>query len=103
MIKAIKKLVKKGDYRFTIHGFERCIERDIEPNDVEYAIMSGEVIEDYQEDKYGHSILIYGETEKGRIIHVQCSVDPVWIITAYDPRLRPDEWESDFKRRILKK
>ena len=60
-------------------------------------------IEDYPEDKYGHSILIYGKTEKGRIIHVQCSVDPVWIITAYDPRLRPDEWESDFKRRILKK
>ena len=103
MIKAIKKRFEKGDYRFTIHGFERCVERSIEPNDIEYAIMSGEIIEDYPDDKYGHSILIYGETKKGRVIHVQCSIDPVWIITAYDPTLSPDEWESDFKRRIIKK
>lgn len=60
------------------------------------------ICQDYPDDKYGHSSLICGETEKGRIIHVQCSVDPVWIITAYDPTLNPDAWESDFKRRIKK-
>jgi hypothetical protein len=100
MIKVIKELVGKGEYRFTLHGFERCIERDIEANDIKDAIMSGESIEDYPEDKYGPSMLICGKTKKGRIIHVQCSVDPVWIITAYDPSRRSDEWESDFKRRI---
>jgi hypothetical protein len=35
-------------------------------------------------------------------LHVHCSIDPVWIITAYDPRLNPDEWDPEFKRRIKK-
>ena len=61
--------------------------------------MSGEIIEDYPEDKYGPSCLIYGITREGRILHVQCSIEPVWIITAYDPTLSPEEWEKDFKRR----
>ena len=102
MIERIKKQVEAENYRFTIHGFERCVERYISPNEVKYAMLSGEVIEDYPKDKYGPSCLIYGVTKEGRILHVQCSIDPVWVITAYDPTLNPDEWETDFKRRIKK-
>ena len=102
MIEVIKEQVEAGNYRFTIHGFERCVERNISPNDIKYVILSGEFIEDYPKDKYGPSCLIYGVTEEGRILHVQCSIDPVWIITAYDPTLNPEEWERDFKRRIKK-
>jgi len=65
-------------------------------------MLSGEVIEGYPKDKYGPSCLIYGVTKEGRILHVQCSIDPVWVITAYDPALNPDEWGVDFKRRIKK-
>ena len=102
MIERIKKQIETEDYRFTIHALERCVEGRISPNEVKYAMLSGEVIEDYPEDKYGPSCLIYGVTKAGRILHVQCSLDPVWVITAYDPTLNPDEWESDFKRRIKK-
>ena len=102
MIEKIKNQVEAGNYRFTIHGLERCVERNISPNEVKYAMLSGEVIEDYPEDKYGPSCLIYGVTKEGRILHVQCSIDPFWVITAYDPTLNPDEWEADFKRRIKK-
>jgi len=102
MIKRIKKQVKAGNYRFTVHGFERCVERHISPNEVKRAILSGESIEDYPEDKYGPSCLIYGVTKDGGVLHVHCSIDPVWIITAYDPTLNPDEWDSDFKGRIKK-
>ena len=102
MIEKIKEQVEAENYRFTIHSLERCVERHISPNEVKYAMLSGEVIEDYQEDKYGPSCLIYGVTKEGRILHVQCSIDPVWVITAYDPTLNPDEWEADFKRRIKK-
>jgi len=28
----IRKRVKSGEYRFTIHAFERCIERNISPS-----------------------------------------------------------------------
>jgi len=27
----------------------------------------------------------------GKVLHIQCSLDPVWIITAYDPGLSPEK------------
>ncbi len=62
-------------------------------------ILFGQIIESYPEDKYGPSCLIYGTTETGKILHVQCSIEPVWIITVYDPTLKPEEWNAGFKRR----
>jgi hypothetical protein len=41
MIEVIKEQVEAGNYRFTIHGFERCVERNISPNDIKYVILSG--------------------------------------------------------------
>ena len=102
MIEMIKEQVERENYRFTVHGFERCVERNISPKEVKYAIMLGEIIEEYPKDKYGPSCLIYGVNEEGRILHVQCSIDPVWIIMVYDPTLNFEEWDKDFKSRLLK-
>jgi hypothetical protein len=99
LIEGIRKQVKADNYRFTIHAFERCVERNISPTQVKSVILSGEIIEDYPDDKYGPSCLIYGVNGDGKILHVQCSIEPVWIITAYDPTLNPEEWERDYKRR----
>jgi hypothetical protein len=99
MIEEVRKKVKTGDYRLTVHALERCVEREIWPDELKEVIISGEIIESYPQDKYGPSCLIWGMTEKGRILHVQCSLNPVWIITAYDPTLNSEEWDADFKRR----
>lgn len=99
MIEKIQKRVKAGNYRFTIHAFERCVERGISPEQVKSAILSGEIIEDYPDDKYGPSCLIYGVTRERKILHVQCSMEPVWIVTSYDPTLHPEEWDREYKRR----
>jgi len=61
--------------------------------------MHGEIIEEYPEDKYRPSCLILGKAMNEKKLHVHCSIDPVWIITAYDPALNPDEWDSEFKKR----
>ena len=53
MIDTIQKQVKSTNYRYTIHGFERCVEREISPNEIEGVILSGEMIENYTDDKYG--------------------------------------------------
>jgi hypothetical protein len=98
----IRKRVAVGKYRFTLHALERCIERNISPDEVRTCVLTGEIIENYPQDKYGPSCLICGISEKGKNLHVQCSLDPVWIITAYDPRLSPEEWEIDFKTRRKK-
>jgi hypothetical protein len=67
------------------------IKRSIDRFEVEQAILSGEIIEEYPEDKYSPSCLIYGKTEDGRNLHVQISLPPsVVVITTYEPD--PREW-----------
>jgi hypothetical protein len=69
-----------------------------QPNEVREAILNGEIIENYPKDKFGHSCLIFGKSNQ-KILHVQCSVNPVWIITAYDPTSMADKWEVGYKKR----
>jgi hypothetical protein len=103
MIESIKAKVESGKYYFTFHALERCVERSISPQEIAQAIFTGEIIEYYPEDKYGASCLIWGYTEKGRILHVQSSVEPVWVITSYDPTLTPEDWEDNYRKRKSKK
>ncbi len=87
----IQYKVKESDYRFSDHAITRMIERAIERSEVEEAILSGEVIEEYPEDKYSPSCLIYGKTKAGKDLHVHVSLPPrVVVITVYVPE--PDEW-----------
>jgi len=51
MIKDIMNRVEIGDYRFTIHAFEPFVERNISPEEIKEIILSGEIIENYPEDK----------------------------------------------------
>jgi hypothetical protein len=70
MLDGIKRKVAIGDYRLTLHAFERCVERNVSPDELKDVILSEEIIESYPEDKYGPSCLIYGTTETGKILHV---------------------------------
>ena len=101
-IRLIRNKIENREYRFTFHGFERCAEKRISPEEVKSVIIVGRIIEEYPADKYGPSCLICGIIEEGKILHVQCSIDPVWVITAYDPTLSPDEWDETFTRRRMK-
>jgi hypothetical protein len=58
-----------------------------------------EIIEEYPEDKYWLSYLIYGTTAEGRPLHVQCSHPSrllVKVVTLYEPD--PARW-IDFRER----
>lgn len=94
----IQDKIRKGQYYWRQHAIERSIERQVAEEEVAEVILSGEIIEEYSEDKYGPSCLIFGRTRTGRPIHVQCSLPPsVWIITLYEPN--PDEWINFRKRK----
>jgi hypothetical protein len=99
MIEQIQRCFHFGHYRFTLHALERCLERDISPEKIHQVVISGTVIEDYPKDKYGPTCLIAGKTKEGQVLHVQCSIEPVWVITAYDPALQPTEWEAGYLKR----
>jgi hypothetical protein len=74
------------------------IKRAIVRREVEEAILSGEIIEEYPDDKYSPSCLILGRTRQERMLHVQASLPPsVVIITTYEPD--PAEWIDGKVRR----
>lgn len=94
----LKQAFQDKDYILTDHASDRAIKRDIDDFEIEEAILTGEVIEDYPDDKYGPSCLILGKTEAGRSLHVQVSYPPgVKVITVYEPSL--ESWQDDLKTR----
>ncbi|MDL2122032.1 MAG: DUF4258 domain-containing protein [Deltaproteobacteria bacterium] len=70
----IKEQVEKGNYQLKLHAVERASIRGIDPLEVKEALLNGEIIEDYPEDKRGHSCLVCGKTRIGRDIHVLCAM-----------------------------
>lgn len=96
-LRGIQVKIKAKDYRFSEHAVKRMIERSIDRLEVEEVILGGEVIEEYLDDKYSPSCLIFGKTKRRRPIHVQVSLSPkVVIITTYEPDA--NEW-IDYKIR----
>lgn len=70
MIDDIRRKVSHGKVEFTRHAVDRMLLREIAVIEVREAIASGEIIEDYPEDKYGSSCLIFGMTQRRRPLHV---------------------------------
>lgn len=97
----IRKAVTEGKYRYTVHGAKQRIARRISRREIEQAIKSGEIIEDYPEHHYGPACLLLGKTTRGKNLHILCSLQEVVdIITVYEPDLI--EWEEDLKYRRKK-
>lgn len=93
LIEEIRQKFRTSQYEYSLHAVDQSIRRRITRREVEEAVASGEVIEDYPSDKYGPSCLILGSTAAGRHLHVQCThpiAERVKIITLYEPD--PVEW-----------
>jgi hypothetical protein len=93
MIEAIRQKVSEGRFEFTQHAVDRSIVRRISAEELRQAIATGEIIEDYPDDRYGPSCLILGYTQEGRRLHIHCSYgrrELIKIITVYQPD--PSQW-----------
>ena len=87
LIDEIRKSVAAERFEFSKHAVDQSILRRISVQELREAIARGEVIEDYPEDKYGPSCLIFGRTAAGRPLHVQCSCpwrSLVKVVTTYE-------------------
>ena len=82
------------------HALERMAEREIRRADVLEVLRSGELIEEYPEDRPFPSGLFFGRTGT-RPIHVVVALDGAreraFVITVYEPDL--EHFEPDFKTR----
>ena len=100
ILEFIRFCIKNRRILWTYHVNIRLKERFIPREAVLNSVDTYEIIEEYPEDKYLPSYLIYAEY-KGEIIHIQIAADfennNVRIVTAYRPTL--NIWEQDFKSR----
>lgn len=84
---------------FTAHALDEMNSENviITVAEVMQAVTEGEVIEDYPEDRRGHSCLMFHQND--RPLHVVCAPKAHYpaIITAYRPD--PQKWENDLKTR----
>ncbi len=96
----IKSCIQLRKIRWTYHVNMRLKGRFISREAVLSSLEKYEIIEEYPEDKYLPSVLIY-TTFQGEIFHIQIATDYennyITIVTAYRPD--PFKWEKDFKTR----
>lgn len=84
--RCLKRLKFSGHAKDEMLGEEYGV---ISPREVRQALQSGEIIEDYPEDRPYVSCLVYGRTRQGRPLHVVCAPVPeeetLIVITVYEP------------------
>jgi hypothetical protein len=100
ILEFIKSCVRQQKIIWTYHVNMRLQERHIPREAILSSVDSYEIIEQYLQDKYLPSYLIYA-TYKRQIIHIHIATDRqnenIRMITAYKPTL--DKWKEDFKTR----
>lgn len=99
MIDEIRKKINNNLFEFSIHALDQSIIRHISIQDFREAILDGEIIEYYPNDKYGPSCLILGFTKSNKPLHIQSTYPErqlIKIITLYEPDTK--QW-IDFKER----
>ena len=99
-LKFIKRCVVGGKLLWTYHVNMRMDNRHISRQTIIESVESYEIIEEYPDDKYLPSYLVYALHEKA-VVHILFGVDVynenVRIITAYHPA--KEQWNGDLKRR----
>ena len=94
----LRKIFDSERYYYTVHAQEQMALRHVRDLEIREAILGNraEIIEQYPEDKYSPSCLIYGVTLEERILHVQVNSQGV-VITVYEPDMK--RWLEDKKTR----
>ena len=100
-IKRIIQLSSEEKLRWTDHILKKLLQRGISTTEVQEAISSSRIIEEYPGDYPYPSCLVLGLTINKRTLHVVCAINDndteLWLITTYVPE--KDKWNEDFSKR----
>ncbi len=100
ILEFIKSCVKRGKILWTYHVNMRLKDRSISREAVLSSVDSYEIIEQYLEERYLKSCLVYAKYQD-EVIHIVVAADEenenVRIITTYKPAL--DKWDEGLKKR----
>ena len=95
----IRLQVRRGSYELTSHAEEERQADKISIEEVEQALLSGTILEDYPDDQRGPSCLVLGYGREGYPIHLVCGQTPLKrlrIVTVYLPT--PPKWLGPMTR-----
>lgn len=88
----LERAVREHQLKISLHAAEEALFEEITRLEIQSALLTAELLEDYPDWWLGPSCLIHGVTESGRSLHLVVSYTglPVTIITVYEPR--PPKW-----------
>ncbi len=94
----IRQRIRLGEYFFSKHGDQERQNDNLTISEVKEALLSGRILEQYQDTGRGESCLVAGFTEEGKPIHIVCGERGGWlvIITVYIPR--PPKFKTPYER-----
>lgn len=98
-IDELRKLNTPEHYAVTEHAKIRLYERGIRLDDIICCVASGEIIEQYENDRPLQSCLVLGISLGKKYLHTVVSHDDefIYLITAYFPDEK--QWQDDYKKR----
>jgi len=94
----VHERVRKGTYYLSKHGNDERQKDALSLSEVEESLLSGRILEQYEDTGRGISCLVAGYSNSGKPIHVVCGKRGDWlvIITVYVPM--PPKFKSPFER-----
>lgn len=98
-IEEIRQLIRQGRYEVSLHAQQERLEDDLDIDEIEAALLQGEIVEEYLNDPRGSSCLV-GGLAGAKPIHVvlgwatrkQQDERTLRVITVYIPR--PPKWKD---------
>jgi len=94
----IIKKIKSDEYYFSRHGDQERQNDNLTIIEIEEALISGRILEQYKDKRRGESCLVVGFTNEGKPIHIVCGKreTQLVIITVYIPS--PPKFKNPYER-----
>ena len=101
-LEAVRALVRSGQVRISIHGYDQLADDDIRVRDILDGVQEAEALEDYPDFPKGPSVLVLQSDGESKPVHVVWGIPkghsaPAVLVTAYRPD--PAKWSADFRER----
>ena len=96
------QLVRQGEARVSVHGYDEMAADDIRVRDVVEGVEDAIVVEDYPHYAKGPCVLVLQHDRAGQPIHIVWGIpsghtSPAVVVTAYRPNAQ--DWDEHFLRR----
>ena len=87
-----------NEYYFSKHADQERQSEDLTISEIEEALLSGRILEEYKDTGRGKSCLVVGFTNSGKPVHTVCGRrgEQLVIITVYIPR--PPKFKTPYER-----